>query len=98
MNWAIENVVMKGDLQFLAEALQQGDVYIISDGSYVAPFVTAAFVLETAKGEVYITNKVIAPGVPTEMSAYRGELTGIFVALYFMHHVCAFYTVNNLNT
>jgi hypothetical protein len=47
---------------------------VVSDGSFVDLFASAAFIVEgpTKKGQV--TGSIIATGRPTDMSAYRGGI------------------------
>jgi hypothetical protein len=49
--------------------------------------------MEDEGRECFISNKVIAPGGPTEMSAYRGEVTGLLAAVFIIHHLCNYFHV-----
>jgi len=93
MEWCTEFVNIIGQVDLLIKALQQGQVYIVSDGSYVQPFATAAFVMENETRECRVTNRIIAPGSGEEMSAYRGEVSGILASLFFVNHLCSFFHI-----
>jgi hypothetical protein len=93
MEWCIEFVNIIGQVDILIEALKQGQVYIVSGGSYVQPFATVAFVMENKTKECRVTNRIIAPGSKEEMSAYRGEVSGILASLFFVNHLCSFFHI-----
>ena len=97
MEWCVDHVSIMGDLLDLVEPLQHGVAVVVSDGSFVHPYATAAFVLEDQDRRVLITNKVVAPGVPGEMSAYRGEITGLLSSIYFLHHICGYFGITQGN-
>jgi hypothetical protein len=93
MEWCVESIVIQGPIEAFVVALQQGQSRIVSSGSYIKPFATAACVMEDKGRECFISNKMIAPGGPTEMSAYRGEVTGLLAVVFIIHHLCNFFHV-----
>jgi hypothetical protein len=93
MEWCTEFVSIIGQVDTLIEALQQGQVHIVSDGSFVQPFAMAAFVMENETRECCVTNRIIVPGSGEEMSAYRGEVSGILASLFFVNHLCSFFHI-----
>jgi hypothetical protein len=93
MEWCVESLVIQGPIEAFVMAVHQGQSRIVSDGSYIKPFATAACVMEDEGRECFISNKVIAPWGPTEMSAYRGEVTGLLAAVFIIHHICNYFHV-----
>jgi hypothetical protein len=73
------SIVSKNNGQNLANVIQQGIAYGVSNSSYKDARGTSAFLLERDSGE---TNRILdvneIPGDPTEQSSYRAELGGIF--------------------
>jgi hypothetical protein len=82
MEWCTEFVSIIGQVDLLIKALQQGQVYIVSDNSFVQPFAMAAFVMENETRVCCVTNRIIVPGIGEEMLAYRGEVSGILASLF----------------
>jgi len=93
MEWCSEFISIKGDLPLLIDALLNDKVSIVSDGSYIPSFATAAFVMEDLDQRCMIKNKVIAPGGPKEMSAYRAEVTGLLTSIYIVNQLCEFFNI-----
>jgi hypothetical protein len=76
--WAISLLVSNDNGQNLADAIQKGSAYGVSDGSYKDARGTSTFLIEGDSGK---TNRILGvnkiPGDPKEQSSYRAELGGI---------------------
>lgn len=51
-------------------------------------YAMAAIILEDTSSNSRMISKVIAPGGPPDMSAYRAEFTGIFCAIWTINQIC----------
>ena len=58
-----------------------GITLIICDGSFQQSHATATVIIENGDGKSCITTTVITPGGPKDMSAYRGELSGLYASI-----------------
>jgi hypothetical protein len=67
----------------LREALTQGELVLVSDGSFKTPFATGAYILtsEANMEANYLTGAARATGPPSQQDSYRAELFGILAGL-----------------
>ena len=80
--WVPEHIRIQGSEAELIEALQNGHLRIISDGSFKNEIGSAAIQLRTKKSHKnLIQARCRTPGLPQDQSAYRSELIGILVGI-----------------
>jgi len=91
MAWCTENLRIIGEWSSIAEAIKKGVAHIVSDGSFVDSFSTAAFILEGNFTQV--KNQVITLGRPQDMSAYQSEISGLYAAIFLIHSLCNFFQI-----
>ncbi|CAJ1927586.1 unnamed protein product [Cylindrotheca closterium] len=72
--WVPDEIEVHGDEAALADALIQGRLRIISDGSYKNDLGTAAVQLLPKGGTACIVIRCQTPGLPQDQSAYRSNL------------------------
>jgi len=68
-------------------------VMAFSDGSFKETCGTAAWIIGTEDYGDMISGRAICPGGPTDQSAYRSELSGLYSILAVIHQLCLFYEV-----
>jgi hypothetical protein len=71
--WCHSHLSIVGDERALVEATKHNTLIAVSDGSYQAPYATAAVIIEDIYSKHRNLNKVIVPGGPLDLSAYRAE-------------------------
>ncbi|CAJ1934649.1 unnamed protein product, partial [Cylindrotheca closterium] len=79
--WVPDEIEVHGDEAALADALIQGRLRIISDGSYKNDLGTAAVQLLPKGGTACIVIRCQTPGLPQDQSAYRSELIGLLAGI-----------------
>jgi hypothetical protein len=94
--WCVEFLrLTKGTWEDVISSLQAGTLYVISVGSFVASYLTGAFIMEDHSNTCQVQNCVIAPGRATDMSAYRGELSGIYASVFLIYSLCKFFQITD---
>ena len=76
--WVFQNVEMSDNIDNLIADIKNGTAIGASDGSFKDECGTAAWVLEDSKGEQRILGRLTTPGFPSDQSAYRSEISGIY--------------------
>ncbi len=61
--------------------ITNGTTLVACDGSFQHSHAIAAIIIENGDGRSCITTTVITPGGPKDMSAYRGELSGLYALI-----------------
>jgi len=80
--------VVTGNELDLIEAIRNGSAIAVSNGSYSNSYATAGLIITGHDLQTRLTSRVIAPGGPKDMSAYRGELTGILATIQLVSCLC----------
>ena len=76
--WVFEGVEMTEGIDRLVTDIMNGSAVGVSDGSFKEECGTAAWMLEDSKGEQSIVGRLKTPGFPSDQSAYRSEISGIY--------------------
>ena len=80
--WVPENIQLIGSEDALKEALRNGHIRAVSDGSFKANIGTAAVMIRTKKSaRNMIKIRCRTPGLPRDQSAYQSELIGTLTAI-----------------
>ena len=84
---------MRDDGKSLAEAIVTGlsaAIMAVRDGSFKHTFGTAAWTIGTEEQSHLLSGSVVCPGGPEDQSAYRSELTSLYIIMTFINHLCGF--------
>ena len=76
--WALQNVQMTDNINEIIEDIVKGMAIGVSDGSFKDKFGTASWVIENEYSTQRILGDCILPGFPSDQSAYRSEIGGIY--------------------
>jgi len=79
-DWQLKITII-GKLTELKEAVQQGDGFIVSDGSYQNEAGAAAWIIEGTSGGPRLIGTMITPGSTKDQSSFCSELIGVYGAL-----------------
>jgi len=90
--WCTENVEI-ANVGALINTIQIGKIRVVSNGSYKDSYATAAVIIKDHDRTCYMKSVGIAPRGPQVMSAYRGELTGIYLTMFLLTQLCHFKNV-----
>jgi hypothetical protein len=85
--WLHYKVVQTDSIGALIHDLLNHNIIAVTDGSY-HPFDetgSAAWTIESATGQEYISGISLIPGAPSSQSAIRSELVGVLAILAFMN-------------
>jgi hypothetical protein len=96
LDWCIQSSEMVDDGKPLADAFTTGlsaTILAVSDGSFKNTFGTAAWTIGTEEHSHLLYSSVVCPGGPGDQSAYRSELTGLYVSMTIINHLCNFYKI-----
>ena len=87
-DWAIRSVSHPPDLQPILESLILGTAIAVCDGSFKDNMGTAAFCIQPSSSlNDRILGCNLTPGMPSELSAYRSELGGIYGIVKQVHNL-----------
>ena len=75
--WVPDDLHLEGSEADLLSALRNGDLRLVSDGSYKVPIGTAAAQLRSKYGTSILWVRTRTPGPPDSISSYRSELIGL---------------------
>lgn len=95
-DWCMHSLELVDDGRPLADALTNGlsaTIMAVSDGTFKNTFGTAAWTIETENRGDLLTGSVVCPGHSDDQSAYRSELTGLYVIMTIINQLCHFYTI-----
>ncbi len=70
------------------------DSFSVTLGSCSSSNTTVVIIIENADGSRWIMTKVVAPGGPSEMSAYRGELAGLYASIAVVNRLCNYHNMD----
>jgi hypothetical protein len=92
--WAVEYLVDSGHIEAIAIGLAAGTVIAVADGSFKNQLGTAAFTLIDEQTGHRLEGANVVPGQPSDQSAYRSELAGIFGILIVCKLLCQIFKVS----
>lgn len=81
LGWVPDEIRIFGSEKALFDALMNGELCVISDGSYLAPLGTSATTLTTRHGTDRIGILTQTPGRTADQCSYRSELCGMYVGI-----------------
>lgn len=76
--WALHNFKIQGRIHRIIQAIQDGSLLTMSDGSFAHGVAVASWRIGTADELHSISADVVTPGPDSAMDAYRAELSGIY--------------------
>ena len=76
--WIFDNVEMPDQIDMIVNDIISGNAIGVSDGSFKDEFGTAAWVIEDSTGKQSIIGRLVTPGFPSNHSAYRSEISGVY--------------------
>jgi hypothetical protein len=79
--------------QNIATEIRKGTACTLSNGSFMETFTAAAILIEGDISGVSMNNTVLALGAATDMSAYQGEMVGIYATTQLVCLICNFHKV-----
>ena len=77
-SWALKDIVTTPDISKIVQSLKNGTAVAVSDGSFKDEGGTAAWIIESHDGTQRMIGRVLVPGYPSDHSAYRSELAGLY--------------------
>jgi hypothetical protein len=93
LQWLVKHFVAEDEGAMLALAIWDGTAIAVSDGSFKDEFGTSALVLEGEDSKNWIIAVNVVLGDPTDQSAYRSELAGIFGIVTMVRALCEVYEI-----
>jgi hypothetical protein len=98
--WCFDYVDIPKDYELLLSDMMEGQVILISDGSYSPSdnYGTAAWILEGKLSNLQMSGRIVTPGQANLQSAYRSELAGILAAVSVISALAKFHSVNTAIT
>jgi len=91
--WAVKNVVASDNGLSIANAIRNGTCKAVSDGSFKDAHGTACWVLEGTSADNRIYAPSVVPGHPSDQSAYRSELAGLYGIGTIIGVICKMYEI-----
>ena len=91
--WAYEFGDSWGKAPLIAQALREGRLTSVSDGSFKTRFGTAAWVFETLDKLTNMDGGCIVPGHPSIQSSGRSELAGLYGIAAVVYLLCKHYNI-----
>jgi hypothetical protein len=88
-------IVNISDIDQLAEWIKQGKAVIVSDGSYKNAIGTVTVIIEGPNGSGRLTFQASAPGLGSEINAFKSELTGIMAGVLMTVKIVEFYNISS---
>ena len=76
--WALQDIQTTLEIDELVEDIRNGKAVGVSDGSFKDEIGTAAWIIENASGTQRIMGRVHVPCHPSDQSAYRSEIAGLY--------------------
>ena len=76
--WALRDIMMTESIDNIVTDIAAGTAVAVSDGSYKDSKGTASWIVENASGTQRIVGRVVVPGYPSDQSAYRSEIAGLY--------------------
>jgi hypothetical protein len=98
LDWCTQSFEMVDDGKPLADAIANGlsaTIMAVSDRSFKRTHGTAAWTVGTEDQHHMLSGSAVCPGGEEDQSAYRSELTGLYVIMTFINHLCDFYNINS---
>jgi hypothetical protein len=79
------------DCSPIRDAILQGSLIAVSDGSYQETYGTAAWILQAP--EHRILGQAICPGTADDQNSYRSEIAGLLAILHIIDALVTFYHI-----
>jgi hypothetical protein len=95
-DWCVHSLELVDDGRPLADALTNGlsaTIMAVIDGSFKNTFETATWTIGTEERGGLLTGSVVCPGHSDDQSAYRSELTGLYLIMTIINQLCYFYSI-----
>jgi hypothetical protein len=92
-SWAATQVQLTDEGSAIAAAIRAGTCISLSDGSFKDQHGTAAWVIEAESSVNRCTGVNITQAEPSDQSAYRSEVSGLFGIVTMIREICAFYNI-----
>jgi hypothetical protein len=86
--WAVEYLVDSGNIEVIAIGLAAGTVIAVADESFKNQLGTSAFTLIDENTGHRLEGANLVPGQPSDQSAYRSELAGLFGIMIVCKIIC----------
>ena len=94
LSWALSTRLLPAVGAGIAAALQEGKCIGVSDGSFKAQFGTAAWILvDSTNPALELRGNCIVPGRPSDQSAFRSEVAGLFSLCHMVRIICEYYNI-----
>jgi hypothetical protein len=96
--WCLQTLEITEEGRPLVDALMNGlsaTIMAVSDGSFKNTFGTAAWTTRTEDRGNLLTGSVVCPGTGEDQSAYRSELTGLYVIMTIINQLCQYYSITD---
>ena len=95
IRWAWEEVYLEGNAQDLLQAIQQGQGYAVSDGSYKIsphgiPYGTSSWIFFVSDS-LWLRGSNSIPGATSGQSSYRSELGGLYGIVHCLTALISFF-------
>ena len=90
--WAAPQLA-KMDITAVAKAIQDGTAISIADGSFKNEHGTASWIIVGEDDSGQVCDQCVTPGYPSDQSAYRSELAGIYGAMVAVKMICGFHQI-----
>ena len=91
--WVFAHFQCDDDGEYIAQSLREGSCRAVGDGSFKEDFATASFVIEGPTAMNRFRGDVLAPGDPSCMEAFRGELAGIYATAKVVETIMTYHRV-----
>jgi len=92
--WAVPTLQYK-DVRRIAEAIINGTAVAVSDGSFAKAHGTAAWIIQDDSGSGEVGGSLVVPGYPSDQSAYRSELAGLYAILIAVETICVYFDIHD---
>jgi hypothetical protein len=94
LQWCMHRIQVQQEGQRLLDALQEGTVMAVSDGSYKDTYGTAAWTIGDQDEFSILSGRVVCPGTDDDHNLYRSELAGIYAITAIMNKLCEYYQIH----
>lgn len=89
--WVFRQAQIHPQSEMMGLALSQGTCRAVSDGSFRETQGAASWIICDSQDTEFVTGAVRSPGLPSDQTALRSELTGIYAAVLTIHHACRYF-------
>ena len=92
-NWAVKHLQCSDNGANIAQAIRDGSLIVVSDGSLKQGLGTSAFILEAPNRQHTIRGVNKVPGPITDGNSHRCEMAGIYGALLCIKNLCTLHNI-----